>query len=58
MDWTNYLTIGLLGFLVLLGIVGSLLPKITQSQSLGVKVVQAFSITENLGKILAIPKHV
>lgn len=58
MDWSNYLTIGFLGFLVLLGIIGSLLPKITQSQSLGVKVVQAFSITENLGKILAIPKHV
>lgn len=58
MDWSNYLTIGFLGFLVLLGIIGSLLPKITQSQSLGVKVVQAFSITENLSKILAIPKHV
>jgi hypothetical protein len=56
-DWTNYLTIALLGFLVLLGVLGSLVGKFTQSQSVPVRVMQAFSIYDNLAKIISIPKR-
>jgi hypothetical protein len=56
-DWSNYVTIGLIGTLVLLGVIGSIVSKITQSQSVPVKVLQAFSIYDNLAKIITIPKH-
>jgi hypothetical protein len=56
-DWTNYLTIALLGALILVGVIGSIVSKLTQSQSLPVKVLQAFSIYDNLAKIITIPKQ-
>lgn len=56
-DWTNYLTIALLGALILVGVIGSIVSKITQSQSLPVRVFQAFSIYDNLAKIITIPKQ-
>lgn len=57
-DWSNYLAIGLLMFLVLLGVLGSIVGKVTQSESVGVRVLQSFSIYDNLLKIVSIPKHV
>jgi hypothetical protein len=56
-DWSNYLTIAFFMFLILLGIIGSVIGKVTQSESLPVKVLQAFSIYDNLAKIVTIPKH-
>jgi len=42
---------------VLLGVAGSIVSKFTQSQSVPVRVMQAFSIYDNLGKIITIPKQ-
>lgn len=42
--------------LVVVGVMGSLIGKITQSQSLGVKVLQSFSLYDNVLKIVTIPK--
>lgn len=57
MDWSNYCVIGLIAFIVFLGIVGSILTKISTSHSLPVKLVKCFSFTQNFGKIIAVPKQ-
>ena len=56
-DWSNYLTIALLGSLILVGVIGSIVSKVTQSQSMPIKVLQAFSLYDNFAKIITIPKH-
>lgn len=56
MDWSNYCVFGLLIFIVVLGIAGSVVPKITQKNSLPIKVVKCFSFTHNFGKIVAVSK--
>lgn len=53
-DWSNYLVIALILILVLVGIAGSLVGKITQSNSTGVRVLKCFSIYDNLTKIITI----
>lgn len=59
MDWSNYLTIAFLGFLVFLGIVGSLVSKVApESRALPVKVLKSFSFYDNLMKIIVVPKAV
>lgn len=56
MDWSNYLVVGLLIFITILGIAGSLIPKITQRENLPIKVVKCFSFADNFSKIITVPK--
>jgi hypothetical protein len=56
-DWTNYIVIALILILVIVGIMGSLIGKITQSDSTGVRVLKCFSIYDNITKILTIQAH-
>jgi hypothetical protein len=48
----------LIGSLALLGVIGSLVGKYTQKKSLPVKVLQSFSIYDNLNKIITVSKDV
>lgn len=56
MDWSNYCVIGLIGVIVLLGVVGSIVPKITSTENFPIKIVKCFSFTQNFGKIVAVSK--
>jgi hypothetical protein len=56
MDWSNYMTIGLIGTLIVLGILGSVFSLTSDSQSKGIKVIKCFSFYDNLTKIVSIPK--
>jgi hypothetical protein len=57
MDWSNYLTVGFFGFLIFLGIIGSLASKVApESRALPIKVVKAFSFYDNFMKIIIVPK--
>lgn len=56
MDWSNYMVIVLIIVLIVLGVCGSILGRITKSESKPVRVIKAFSIYDNLVKIITIPK--
>jgi len=56
MDWSNYMTIGLFAFLIILGIAGSFASKVSDSNSVPVRVIKSFSFYDNLSKILIVPK--
>ena len=58
MDWSNYLVIGLLVFLVGMGVAGSLIGRFTNSNTVVVKVVKCFSLYDNVKKIITIPRTV
>jgi hypothetical protein len=54
MDWSNYLTIAFLSFLVILGIVGSLVSKFSQGKGIVIKIMKSFSLVDNVTKIVTI----
>lgn len=56
MDWSNYLVIALLCFIIVLGVAGSIVPKMTESNSMAVKCLGAFSFYDNFLKIVTVPK--
>ena len=58
MDWTNYITIAFIAFLVCLGIAGTVLHRCTKKNTLLIKVVKCFSLYDNLKKIYTIPRTV
>ena len=51
------MAIGLIAFLVFLGVVGSFVGRITRSESKPIRILKAFSIYDNLAKILIVPKE-
>jgi ABC-type glycerol-3-phosphate transport system permease component len=52
MDWSNYLVIVLLVFLIFLGIVGTMISKTKQSNSKIAKAVRCFSFVDNFRKVM------
>lgn len=57
MDWSNYLAITFIGFLVFLGIIGSLVSKVApETRVLPLKIVKCFSFSDNFAKIITIAK--
>ena len=57
MDWSNYMSIGLLSLLALFGVVGSILSKVApESKALPIKVLKSFSLYDNFLKIIVVPK--
>lgn len=57
MDWSNYLAIAFLGFLVFLGILGSFASKVApESKALPIKVLKSFSFYDNFMKIIVVTK--
>ena len=57
MDWSNYMVIAVIVFLVLLGVVGSVVSLVTKSESKPVRILKSFSIYDNFMKIVTIPKQ-
>lgn len=55
-DWSNYLVIALVLGLVCLGVAGSILTKVSDSQTLPVRAIKCFSIYDNLKKIVEVPR--
>jgi hypothetical protein len=57
LDWSNYLTIGLIIFIIILGITGSLISKLApNNNSIAVKAIKCFSFKDNFKKIITVPK--
>ena len=57
MDWSNYMVIAVVVFLISLGVLGSVASFVTKSESKPVRVLKSFSIYENFMKIVTIPKQ-
>lgn len=57
MNWSNYLTIALFLLLITLGVVGSFISKITNSEAKPIRMIKSFSFYDNLLKIITIPKQ-
>lgn len=57
MDWSNYMVIAVVVFLIFLGVLGSVASLVTKSESKPVRVLKSFSIYENFMKVVTIPKQ-
>lgn len=57
MDWSNYMVIAVIAFLILLGVVGSVVSLVTKSEAKSVRVLKSFSLYDNFIKIVTIPKQ-
>ena len=57
MDWSNYMVIAIIVFLILLGVVGSVVGRVTKSEAKPIRVLKAFSLYDNFMKIVTIPNH-
>lgn len=51
-DWSNYLVVGLLSLIVVIGIAGSIVPKITDKETMPVRIIKCFSFYDNFKKIM------
>ena len=51
-EWSNYLVMSLFIILITLGVLGSIIPSCTESQSLPIKVIKSFSLSHNFQKII------
>ena len=51
-DWSNYLVLGLFITLITLGVLGSIMPRLTEDRSIGIKALQSFSFYDNFAKIV------
>lgn len=56
MDWSNYLVIAVIAFICVLGILGSVVHRLTKSNGMGVKMLKCFSFKDNFKKIITVPK--
>lgn len=56
MDWSNYCVVGLLVFITVLGIAGSIIPKFTNSNTMPMKILKCFSFSDNFSKIVTVSK--
>jgi len=54
MDWSNYLVISLIALICVLGIIGSLIDKIADIETVPVKIIKAFSFYDNFNKIITV----
>lgn len=57
MDWSNYLAITLISFLILIGIIGSLIGRFTKSEAKPIRVLKSFSFADNFMKIITISQQ-
>lgn len=51
-DWTNYAALAYFVLLATLGVLGSIVPRMTEAKSLPVKVLKSFSFYDNFAKII------
>ena len=48
--------IGLISVIIILGIAGSIIPKVTDTENTGLKIIRSFSFVDNFSKIIIVPK--